>query len=343
MNVVVLKLWARASGLIDHWFHERIFLVRGRDKVRALTVTKREQLVAAIMVSGFVVWSAGATLTAALSGDGLMRAAHAQTALGHAVQHAKAELALVQARSQAMIAELQAEAAQAQAQRNDAVAAANAEVAADHAQVEDLTRQVESSIGSVQSIIKSTGLDPSHLVASVPEPVPNNQTASVPATSVAPIDTDPSRTQLLNDVGRLQSLNAVLQHLPITAPVSNVDISSPFGYRASPFTGAREFHVGIDLRDPMNTPVYATAPGVVIFAGVEDGYGELIEIDHGYGLTTRYSHLNKILVKVGTKVGLHQEIGLLGNTGWSTGPHLLYETRYDGVPLNPLQFIKVYH
>ncbi|MDR3521760.1 MAG: M23 family metallopeptidase [Acidocella sp.] len=343
MSSVVLKLRTRVTDFIDHWFHDRIFLVRGRDKVRGLTVTKREQLAVAIIASGFVIWSAGATLTAALSGDGLMRAAHAQTALGHAVQHAKAELALVQAHSQAMIAKLQAEATEAQAQRNDAVAAANAEVAADHAQVEDLTRQVETSIGSVQSIIKSTGLDPAHLQAAAPAPVPDNQTASTPAQPVAPIDADPSRAQLLDDVGQLQSLNAVLQHLPISAPVSNVDISSPFGYRASPFTGAREFHVGIDLRDPMNTPVYATAPGVVIFAGVEDGYGNLIEIDHGYGLTTRYSHLNKILVTVGTKVGLHQEIGLLGNTGWSTGPHLLYETRYDGVPLNPLQFIKVYH
>ncbi len=335
------RFWARTGGIIDRWFHDRIFLVRGRDKVRALTVTKREQLTAAMIISGFMVWSAGATLTAALSGSGLMRAAHTETALGHAVQHAKAELALVQAHSQAMIAKLQAEAAQAQAQRHDAVAAANAEIAADHAQVEDLTRQVESSIGSVQSIIKSTGLDPSHLMASAPAPA--HQTASAPVVSAAPMASDPSRTQLRDDVGRLQSLNAVLQHLPIATPVSNIDISSPFGYRASPFTGAREFHVGIDLRDPMNTPVYATAPGVVIFAGVEDGYGELIEIDHGYGLTTRYSHLNKILVKLGTKVGLHQEIGLLGNTGWSTGPHLLYETRYNGVPLNPLQFIKVYH
>ncbi|MDE8348658.1 MAG: M23 family metallopeptidase [Acidocella sp.] len=343
MKSVVAALLTRFARLIDHWFHDRIFLVRGRNKVRALTVTKREQLAVAIIASGFVIWSAAATLTAALSGDGLMRAAHAELALGHAVQQAKAELAMVQTHSQAMIAKLQAEATQAQAQRNNAVAAANAEVAADHAQMEDLTRQVESSIGSVQSIIKSTGLDPAHLMAAVPADAPDNQTASAPVQPAAPIDHDPSRAQLLDDVGRLQALNTVLQHLPITAPVSHVDISSPYGYRASPFTGAREFHVGIDLRDPMNTPVYATAPGVVIFAGVEDGYGELIEIDHGYGLTTRYSHLNKILVTVGTAVGLHQEIGLLGNTGWSTGPHLLYETRYNGVPLNPLQFIKVYH
>ena len=77
------------------------------------------------------------------------------------------------------------------------------------------------------------------------------------------------------------------------------------------------------------------------FAGIETGYGEIVEIDHGYGFSTRYSHLDKILVHPGDKVALHQEVGLMGNTGWSTGPHLLYETRVDGEPINPLNFLKV--
>jgi murein DD-endopeptidase MepM/ murein hydrolase activator NlpD len=74
---------------------------------------------------------------------------------------------------------------------------------------------------------------------------------------------------------------------------------------------------------------------------VETGYGLIVVIDHGYGLSTRYSHLEKMLVHVGDHVGLHEEVGLMGNTGWSTGPHLLYETRVDGLPDNPLNFIKV--
>jgi murein DD-endopeptidase MepM/ murein hydrolase activator NlpD len=118
-------------------------------------------------------------------------------------------------------------------------------------------------------------------------------------------------------------------------------ISSGFGMRADPWTGAPEFHVGIDLPGPVGAPVYATAPGVVTYAGGSTGYGNLITIDHGYGLSTRYSHLYKILVKLGESVTLHEEIGLMGNTGWSTGPHLLYETRVDGQPENPLNFIKV--
>jgi murein DD-endopeptidase MepM/ murein hydrolase activator NlpD len=99
--------------------------------------------------------------------------------------------------------------------------------------------------------------------------------------------------------------------------------------------------VGIDLRGPIGTPIYATAAGVVSYAGWETGYGQLVVIDHGYGLSTRYSHLDKILVHVGEQVSLRERVGLMGNTGWSTGPHLLYETRIDGAPANPLNFLKV--
>jgi murein DD-endopeptidase MepM/ murein hydrolase activator NlpD len=267
----------------------------------------------------------------------------AQSELDSATANADARLAAARAASQAVINNLAANAARLQQERDDAVAAANEAAAAKQKAVDALTKQVETSINTVQTIIKSTGLDPDELApAPPPEPVPANLAASGPVHNhITSQNNEAARAKLEQEMGHLQSLNRVLEHLPIIAPVSNVSVTSPYGYRASPFTGQREFHVGVDLRGAMGTPVYATAPGSVTYAGGSTGYGRLIEIDHGYGLSTRYSHLEKILVKVGQSVSLHQEIGLLGDTGWSTGPHLLYETRYDNKPLDPLQFIKV--
>ena len=102
------------------------------------------------------------------------------------------------------------------------------------------------------------------------------------------------------------------------------------------FIVANRLHIGLELG------FFHGVSTAYLAGALQDlGSGNLITIDHGYGLSTRYSHLYKILVKVGETVTLHEEIGLMGNTGWSTGPHLLYETRVDGQPENPLNFIKV--
>jgi murein DD-endopeptidase MepM/ murein hydrolase activator NlpD len=346
---------SRLRHAIDIWFPDRQFLVRGPGRVTALHLSKRQQLWC-VAVSGFVLlWSAAATIGLMLSVSSISHAAQTERVLSHAASTAKtaldaatatadSRLAAARAKSQALIDNLAANAAKLQQERDDAVAAANQAAAAKQQAVDDLTKQVESSIGTVQTIIKSTGLDPDQLApAPAPARVPADLTASGPMhRHMTSANDDAGRVRLEQEMGHLRSLNGVLTHLPIIAPVAYVSVTSPYGYRASPFTGQREFHVGIDLRGAIGTPVYATAPGIVTYAGGSTGYGRLIEIDHGYGLSTRYSHLEKILVQVGQSVSQHQQIGLLGNTGWSTGPHLLYETRYDNKPLDPLQFIKVY-
>jgi murein DD-endopeptidase MepM/ murein hydrolase activator NlpD len=116
-------------------------------------------------------------------------------------------------------------------------------------------------------------------------------------------------------------------------------ISSNFGYRTSPFTGKREFHKGLDISGPSGTPVYAPANGKVSFTGTDGGYGLCIVLNHGNGITTRYAHLNRTGVKVGQNVSRGEMIGLMGNTGRSTGPHLHYEVRLNGVFVNPERFI----
>ena len=115
--------------------------------------------------------------------------------------------------------------------------------------------------------------------------------------------------------------------------------SSRFGYRASPFTGKREFHKGIDISARTGSPVVASADGMVSFSGLDRGYGRTITIKHGYGLKTRYAHLKKILVKKGQFVKRGEIIGLVGNSGRSTGSHLHYEVHLNGVPVNPMKYI----
>jgi murein DD-endopeptidase MepM/ murein hydrolase activator NlpD len=134
----------------------------------------------------------------------------------------------------------------------------------------------------------------------------------------------------------------VLEVIPSGSPVSFEGISSKFGYRTHPITHTREFHRGVDLRAKMNTPVYATADGVVEFAegGDNKGYGKLIILDHAYGFRTLYGHLHKLGVKNGQVVKKGELIGYSGNSGLSNGPHLHYEVRFIQRTLNPYWFVK---
>ena len=116
-------------------------------------------------------------------------------------------------------------------------------------------------------------------------------------------------------------------------------VTSGFGYRKSPFTGLREKHEGWDIGARSGSAVRATADGMITVAGRERGYGKLIEIDHGYGVVTRYGHNSKNLIRVGSKVKRGQIVALVGNTGRSTGPHLHYEVIVNGVPANPKNYI----
>jgi len=116
-------------------------------------------------------------------------------------------------------------------------------------------------------------------------------------------------------------------------------VTSGFGYRASPFTGLRELHEGVDIATHMNADVIASANGVVIKSTRDGGYGNVVEIDHGYGIVTRYGHNSLNLVKRGDRVKRGQVISKVGSTGRSTGPHLHYEVLLNGVPVNPFRYI----
>jgi murein DD-endopeptidase MepM/ murein hydrolase activator NlpD len=139
---------------------------------------------------------------------------------------------------------------------------------------------------------------------------------------------------------RAEQLRKILKTLPLAAPLAHYELGSTFGARLDPINHRQAFHPGLDLEAPYRSPVYSTAPGTVIFTGVKDSYGKVVEIDHGHGIVTRYAHLHRILVARGQKIGAHHEIGELGSTGRSTGPHLHYEVLVDGTALDPEKFLQ---
>jgi murein DD-endopeptidase MepM/ murein hydrolase activator NlpD len=128
--------------------------------------------------------------------------------------------------------------------------------------------------------------------------------------------------------------------LPSIPPISDGFYSSNFGWRLDPFTGANAMHEGVDYMVPMGTPIRASAGGVVAFADIHPQYGNMVEIDHGNDIVTRYAHASRLLVKVGQVVRRGDKIAEVGNTGRSTGNHLHFEVRYKGIAQNPVRFLQ---
>lgn len=150
-----------------------------------------------------------------------------------------------------------------------------------------------------------------------------------------------TQTQVQDFEELIDKLNKKKNLLAATPSIKPVDgwITSKFGYRTSPFTGQKEFHSGLDISNRHGEEIVATADGKVSHAGRKMLLGNLVVIDHGHGRITRYGHLDKVLVKRGETVKRGEPIGLLGNTGRSTGPHVHYEVKINGTPVNPAKYI----
>jgi murein DD-endopeptidase MepM/ murein hydrolase activator NlpD len=139
----------------------------------------------------------------------------------------------------------------------------------------------------------------------------------------------------------LDGLRRALPTVPLRKPLAGeLETTSTFGYRTDPFLGRPALHTGVDLREDHGAPARATAAGVVVTAGPSGGYGNMVEIDHGGGLATRYAHLSSISTAVGEHVAAGAVVGRVGSTGRSTGPHLHYEVRVDGEPVDPARFLR---
>lgn len=208
--------------------------------------------------------------------------------------------------------------------------------------VQRLTESTVNYIDTMEKVVSIAGLDVNGLIAAEMQ---GGTGQGGPFIAARPDDLPAKelRTNLValdSHLGRWEALQAVMQKMPLTTPLSSYYITSGYGKRRDPINKKWAAHYGIDLGSAFRAPVYATAPGVVTFAGWHGNYGKLIVIDHGAGLKTRYGHLNKFYVKKGQKVEFHKKIGQLGNTGRSTGAHLHYEIIYKGRAKNPMNFIR---
>ena len=139
---------------------------------------------------------------------------------------------------------------------------------------------------------------------------------------------------------RMEVLERTLVALPSGKPANVLMLSSSYGYRSDPFTGAGAMHSGLDFPGPLGSPILAAAPGRVVYVGQKSGYGNVVEVDHGQGILTRYAHLSGFTSTVGAQVAAGQQIAKMGSTGRSTGSHLHFEVRLNGVAVNPRRFLE---
>jgi len=139
---------------------------------------------------------------------------------------------------------------------------------------------------------------------------------------------------------KLDAMDNGVISIPSIQPIANYTFTSAFGVRSDPFRGYAAMHAGVDLASPTGTPIYATADGIVDRAEWFGGYGNMVEIDHGKGIATRYGHMSRIAAHPGERIKRGELIGYVGSTGRSTGSHLHYEVRIDGHAVNPIPFLQ---
>ena len=206
-------------------------------------------------------------------------------------------------------------------------------------QTADLLRQFGlERAAQIRMALDATGLDVSRRAGPHPAamggplvPVPSGFDSAVFGTVMSAVDAD---------LGEVERLTATARTLPLARPLATaLEPTSGFGYRVDPFTRAPALHTGLDLRAEIGTPVRVTAAGRVVTAEYTAGYGNLVEVDHGNGVATRYGHLSSIAVAPGTVIEIGQVVGRAGSTGRSTGAHLHYEVRIGGEPVNPVRFL----
>ncbi len=161
-----------------------------------------------------------------------------------------------------------------------------------------------------------------------------------PFEAVQPLKSAPNFKQLFSSWKKLEEPVKPIVAIPSTQPVKGSALTSGYGVRSDPFRGRAAMHAGIDLAGPLGTPIYATADGYVGRAEWAGGYGNLIELNHGRGIQTRYGHLTRSTVRSGQAIKRGQLIGYMGSTGRSTGSHLHYEVRIDGKAVNPIPFME---
>ena len=210
-------------------------------------------------------------------------------------------------------------------------------------QSDEIFTQVEDalavSVEPLDEVFQAAGLDPERLIDEVQGSRSGDESPDrIQVSTMGSASTDDETVRANRILDRLDEINQyriALEQVPLAMPVQDAfRYTSPFGPRWG------RMHEGVDMAGPVGTPIYATADGVVTFAGWQNGYGRIIKVQHEFGLETRYPHLNAMRVQVGQRVARGERIGDMGNSGRSTGPHLHYEVRVNGEAVDPMTYIR---
>lgn len=199
--------------------------------------------------------------------------------------------------------------------------------------------QAATSLDAIERTVAMTGLEVDRLIDQARPEDAAQGGPFVPAATIVDAVAKPAR-KLDRQMERLRLLQKVLSRLPLTPPLDSYWISSNFGKRRDPYNGQWAMHEGVDMAGQPGLDVKAAAPGKVVSAGWEGGYGRMVVVDHGFGIRTRYGHLKSVAVDDGEEIDHRAKLGKVGNTGRSTGPHVHYEVRVDGEPVDPMNFLK---
>lgn len=213
--------------------------------------------------------------------------------------------------------------------------------------VDQLEQAVVMSFGPMEKVFKKADLDVDDLIAKVRSAYsgvggPLGAAGVVVSTrSFDSPDLNARYDRLMGDLDRMNLLRIAAAKLPLVLPLHNdFRFTSGFGHRHDPKGRGSRMHAGVDLAGPRGTPIFATADGVVVAAGPESGYGNVVRIQHEFGFETVYAHQSRIRVRAGQQVSRGVQIGDMGSTGRSTGSHLHYEVRVNGAPVNPMTYLE---
>jgi murein DD-endopeptidase MepM/ murein hydrolase activator NlpD len=202
-----------------------------------------------------------------------------------------------------------------------------------------LEENYDAKARRMRTILADLGLDLGKIAPALPSRASGGPFVPANTQGLTTFDRQLYRIKLVR--GQVERLTKTLSAVPIRKPMTGeLESTSGFGVRTDPFLRAPAMHTGLDIRADTGEPARATAAGTVTIAGWNGGYGKMVEVDHGNGFATRYAHLSAIDVEIGQTIRIGQAIGRVGSTGRSTGPHLHYETRVDGDPVDPQKFLR---
>ena len=352
---------------INSWFPDREFFMRSEGQVRFITISSRVQKAAAgtavfvalvwavsLAIAGWAQYSASADRASLLSREAKVATSEERLAaygdnleavssdLDRRMEFIEgvAELLPADMKVDTRISDSSGEAA-ATVEKVSAAFPQAAELARIEARqlavVEGLTRYADWRAQRAADALKKLEINPDAVVRSSERQAMGGPLEGLSTDANGTID--PRFERLGLSMARMSALEQALEGVPQFAPANGI-ITSKFGYRRDPFNRRAAMHNGLDFRGATGAPIYAAAKGRVTFVGRKGGYGNTVEITHGNGLMTRYAHMSAFRAKVGETVQPGEVIGAIGSTGRSSGPHLHFEVRSNGRPLNPRTFLE---